>query len=136
MPTDHPSVDSPIIRTGSDGRLQYTPDQRQALLEAFDRGGMSALSFTRQHVIQYQTFIAWVLKRRESMSKPHPSKPTFAEVLLEQPPGGTPAASLRIVLPCGTAIEIGSRAALPLAAELLSTLRCSCSPEACASSSR
>jgi len=79
MPTDDPSSDSPIIRTGSDGRLRYTPEQRQALLEAFDCSGMSALSFTRLHGIQYQTFIAWVRKRREVMPKPHPSEPAFAE---------------------------------------------------------
>ncbi len=126
MPTDDPSSDSPIIRTGSDGRLRYTPEQRQALLEAFDCSGMSALSFTRLHGIQYQTFIAWVRKRREVMPKPHPSEPAFAEVLLEQSPASTSAASLRIILPCGTAIEIASRAALPLAAELLSTLRRPC----------
>jgi hypothetical protein len=60
MPTDDPSSDSQLIRTGSDGRLRYTPHQRLALLEAFDRGGMSAMSFTRLHGIQYQTFIAWM----------------------------------------------------------------------------
>ena len=35
-------------------------------------------------------------------------------------------AALRIVLPCGTALEVASRAALPLAAELLQTLRRPC----------
>ncbi len=69
---DHQSPESQLIRTGSDGRLRYTQGQRQALLEAFDRSGMSALSFTRLHGIQYQTFIIWVRKRREAMSKPHP----------------------------------------------------------------
>ncbi len=39
----------PIIRTGSDGRLRYTPEQRQDLLEAFDRSGLSAMAFSRQH---------------------------------------------------------------------------------------
>lgn len=63
MPTDHPSAQSPIIRTGKGGRLRYAPDQRQALFEVFDRSGMSELSFTRQHGIQYQTFIACVRKR-------------------------------------------------------------------------
>ena len=91
MPTDHQTSDSPIIRTGSGGRLRYTPDQRQALLEAFDRGGMSAMSFTRQHGIQYQTFIAWIRKRREPMSKPCPLEPAFAEAFLKQSPGGDPA---------------------------------------------
>jgi hypothetical protein len=37
------SPDSIIIRTGSDGRLRYSPGQRQDLLEAFDRSGLSAM---------------------------------------------------------------------------------------------
>ena len=49
-----------IIRTGSDGRLRYSPDQRQALLDAFDRGGQSALAFSKHHGVCYQTFIAWL----------------------------------------------------------------------------
>jgi hypothetical protein len=106
MSPDDQSSDSQIVRSGSDGRLRYTLDQRQALLEAFDRSGMSALSFTRLHGIQYQTFIAWVRKRREAVPKPHSSEPAFAEVLLEKPQPDTSAASPRIVLPCGTAIEI------------------------------
>lgn len=122
MPTDHPSAQSPIIRTGKGGRLRYAPDQRQALLEVFDRSGMNELSFTRQHGIQYQTFIACVRKRREAVSTRPLSEPAFAEVLLETPTNAS-AAPLRIVLPCGTAIEIASRAALPLAADLLSTHR-------------
>ena len=65
MPTDPEPAYSSIIRTGNDGRLRYSPDQRQALLDAFDRSGMSAMSFTRQHGVQYQTFIAWIRKRRQ-----------------------------------------------------------------------
>ena len=38
--------------------------------------------------------------------------------MLQEPPPAS-CAALRIVLPCGTALEVSSRAALPLAAELL-----------------
>ena len=56
--SSEPSTDTTIIRTGSDGRLRYTPAQRGELLEAFDRSGLSAMAFSRQHGICYQTFIA------------------------------------------------------------------------------
>jgi len=39
-----PSTETTIIRTGSDGRLRYTAGQRQELLEAFDRSGVSAMA--------------------------------------------------------------------------------------------
>ena len=120
-----PSTDTTIIRSGSDGRLRYTPAQRQELLEAFDRGGLSAMGFSKQHGICYQTFIAWLRKRRQSGAVLPPGIPAFAEVMLqEQPP--TPCSALRIVLPCGTVLEVASRAALPLAAELLQSLRRPC----------
>jgi transposase-like protein len=120
-----PSTDTTIIRTGSDGRLRYTPAQRGELLEAFDRSGLSAMAFSRQHGVSYQTFIAWLRKRRQSGEALLPGVPAFAEVMLQEPPP-TPCAALRIVLPCGTALEVSSRAALPLAAELLQTLRRPC----------
>ena len=114
-----------MIRTGSDGRLRYSPEQRQDLLEAFDRSGQSAMAFSRHHGVSYQTFIAWLRKRREFSAPLPPDTPAFAEVMVQQS-SPIPNAVLRIVLPCGTAIELISRAALPLAAELLSTLRRPC----------
>jgi hypothetical protein len=87
---------------------------------------MSAMSFTRQHGVQYQTFIAWIRKRRQDTIPSETSGPAFAEVLLNGRESALPAGGLRIVLPCGAMLEVGSRAALPLAVELLNTLRRPC----------
>jgi hypothetical protein len=120
-----PSLDTTIIRTGSDGRLRYSPGQRQELLEAFDRSGLSAMAFSKQHGVFYQTFIAWLRKRRQSSEALSPGIPAFAEVMLQEVPPA-PTAALRVVLPCGTALELASRTALPLAAELIQSLRRPC----------
>jgi hypothetical protein len=119
--------DSSIIRAGGDGRLRFTPAQRQELLNAFDRSGLSAMAFARSHGVCYQTFIAWQRKRREQPTLPTThSGPAFAAVLLtDRQPAGQGGA-LRVILPCGSTIEIPSRAALPLAVELLSFLRRPC----------
>lgn len=124
-PSEPATADSSIIRTGSDGRLRYSPAQRLELLEAFDRSGLSAMSFSRQHGVQYQTFIAWLRKRQLKPCAAESEDPAFAEVLLDGP---TPPSSgiLRISLPCGVVMEVATRAALPLAAELLATLRRPC----------
>jgi transposase-like protein len=79
--SSEPSPDTTIIRTGSDGRLRYTPAQRGELLEAFDRSGLSAMAFSRQHGVSYQTFIAWLRKRRQSGEALPPGVPAFAEVM-------------------------------------------------------
>jgi hypothetical protein len=114
-----------IIRTGRDGRLRYTVGQRQQLLEAFDRSGLSAMAFTKQHGVSYQTFIAWLRKQRQAGETLPPDVPAFAEVMIKER-ASPQAPGLRIVLPCGTALEVASRAALPLAAELLQSLRRPC----------
>ena len=50
--SSHPEAgDSTIIRAGSDGRLRYSPAQKQSLLEAFDRSGTSAMAFACQHAM-------------------------------------------------------------------------------------
>jgi transposase-like protein len=121
------SSDSSIIRAGSDGRLRFTPAQRQELLDAFDRSGLSAMAFARSHGVCYQTFIAWQRKRRaEATIAPTHSGPAFAEVLVADRQPARPGAALRVILPCGSTIEIPSRAALPLAVELLTFLRRPC----------
>ena len=63
-------VEPSIIRAGSDGRLRYTPDQRGELRAAFDRSGLSAMAFSSQHGIAYQSFIAWLRRRRRSGAPP------------------------------------------------------------------
>lgn len=122
--SSEPQTDT-IIRTGRDGRLRYTVGQRQQLLEAFDRSGLSAMAFSKQHGVSYQTFIAWLRKQRQAGESLPPDVPAFAEVMIKEP-ASPQAVGLRIVLPCGTALEVASRAALPLAAELLQTLRRPC----------
>ena len=118
-----PAPATTIIRTGSDGRLRFTPEQRAELLDAFARSGLSAMAFARGHGVNYQTFIAWLRKRREAELAP-PAGAAFAELLLDE--SGPAAAGLRVTLPCGAAIELASRAALPLVVELLSLLRRPC----------
>ena len=122
-PPPGPLAEVSIIRTGRDGRLRFTPGQRGELLAAFDRGGQSAMAFARSHGVNYQTFIAWLRKRRQS-GLPAAGGPAFAEVRLE--PASCAAAPLRVILPCGSVVEIGSRAAIPLAVELLTALRRPC----------
>jgi len=79
------------------------------------------------HGVCYQTFIAWQRKRREQATiPPTHSGPAFAEVLVTDRQPVCQSAALRVILPCGSIIEIASRAALPLAVELLSSLRRPC----------
>ena len=79
------------------------------------------MAFARGHGVCYQSLIAWQRKRRERPTIPAThSGPAFAEVLVADRQPACPSAALRVILPCGSIIEIASRVALPLAIELLS----------------
>lgn len=117
---------SEIIRTGSDGRLRFSREHRKNLLAAHARSGLSAMAFASQHGVKYPTFIAWLRKSKEEQPSVSREGPAFAEVFLDRAEASASAAGLRVILPCGALLEIGSRAALPLAIELLSAMRRPC----------
>jgi hypothetical protein len=67
-----------------------------------------------------------VRKYRQNPAVTDVPGPAFAEIHLAGQTYPNPSVALRIVLPCGTVIELASRVALPLALELLSNLRRPC----------
>jgi hypothetical protein len=49
------SVPQTLIRTGSDGRLRFSRQQRDALVDAFEASGVSAMAFAKEHGVDYQS---------------------------------------------------------------------------------
>ena len=77
-------------------RRRTPPSRRAQLLVAFDRSGLSAAAFARQHGIGYTTFCGWRQRRTKT-----PLSPAFVEVeVLER------AAPVELV------IEVGAQARL------------------------
>lgn len=112
---------SSVIRSDRRGRMLISAPQREALLNEFDRSGLSAMAFCRLHGLVYQTFATWVQKRRRRSA----AVPAFAEVIVESREEARPAvidSSLRVSLPGGATIEMSGREQLPLAVELLRQL--------------
>ena len=87
-----------------------TASQRAKLLSAFDRSGLSAAAFAREHRINYTTFCCWRQQRDKSRA------PNFVRV--ELPP---PDTSEDLIVEIGGAVRlrIGSASQIPLAAALL-----------------
>ena len=86
-------------------------------MAAFERSGLSAAAFARQHGIAYTTFCSWRRRRR-------PAMPTvgFAEVELVRPPSPEP-----MVVEWGRArVRLSSPAQLELAVSLLKGLEAAC----------
>ena len=112
-----------VIRSDRRGRMLVSPEQREALLDEFERSGMSGMAFCKLHGLVYPTFATWRKKRRE---RPEPGSPAFAEVVVGE--NAVPSrqsgrsAPLRVSLPSGAVIEVSGRDQLPLLVELLSSL--------------
>jgi transposase-like protein len=88
--------------------------QRAQLLAAFDRSGLSAADFARQHGVRYTTFCGWRQRRDRD-----PAPPAFVQVELAPP---MPPSEL--VIEMGAArLRLVSVEQLPLAARLLQLLQ-------------
>jgi transposase-like protein len=115
-----------VIKSDRRGRLRFTPGQRAAMLEAYDASGLSGPKFAQLHGINYQTFAAWV-QRRKRQAAPAPTGGGLF-TLLEAAVDGRPERGLEVVLPGGARLLIDSRAHLELAAALIRQLQ---SPQPC-----
>ena len=116
---------SSILKADRRGRLRYSPEQRSALIDAYQSSGLSGPRFAAIHGVAYQTLAAWVLKRRKSAGPglPVPSHPAFLSLVpaeLEAPsPVGNP---MELILPGGAKLVITAPGQIPLAAALLREL--------------
>lgn len=95
-------------------RRRTTPARRTQLLARFDRSGLSAAVFARQHRLNYTTFCGW--RQRRSAVK---ASPDFVQV--ELPSLATPA-GLVIELGPSVRMRLADASQIALAAQLLQAL--------------
>ena len=116
-----------LVKFDRRGRLRYAPEQKAALVEAYAKSGLSGPKFAALHGVNYQTFAAWLQKRKRAGSAaalPAPSGLALVEV--EAPAGPCRDGGLCLILPGGTELHLASQAAVPLAASLIRELSRSC----------
>lgn len=128
------SCEEQILKTDALGRVRTPRARREALLEDFEKSGMSGTKFTEFIGIKYQTFASWRQQRRQTRARasqaaegsaPAADAPLrWVEALLEGSAGcgRQSAAALQVHLPGGARLEIADRAQAALAAELLRAL--------------
>lgn len=54
-----------ILRTDVLGRVQTPADLREAILDEFEKSGLSGTKFARARGIKYPTFATWIQERRK-----------------------------------------------------------------------
>ena len=128
-----------VLKSDTNGRVRVPAERREALLDEFEKSGLSAMKFAALVGVKYATFAYWVQRRRklrlvqpdeevaapveqaEVTRKPEPVR--FLEAFSESGRSSL-GASLAIELPGGARVVVDSPAQLPMAVELLGMLNC------------
>jgi hypothetical protein len=115
-----------ILKTDALNRVQVPREQREAILDEFERGSLTGAAFARHYGIKYQTFAGWrqqrFRKRKKAAGSSEPIQ--LAEVVVEAPGSSrvTSSEGLRIELPDGGWMIAHNEAEAALAAVLLNAL--------------
>ena len=109
------------------GRLRFTREQREALLDAFESSGLSGTRFAAAHGVKYQTFATWVQKRKQPAAPlpaghPLPAALALALAEVETCPAAPREAAVELRLPGGIVVAISGRDQVPLAVVLVREL--------------
>jgi transposase-like protein len=110
-----------LVAMGRDGRVRYTTEQRERVLDLFEKSGMSGKSFADKYGIKYPTFALWRRQRRES-SDEEPGGFVLAEFSEESSTAG----QLTLVLPGGIEVRASGEGGADLIAVLIRKLIPSC----------
>ena len=120
MTTTTPTTELTILKTDTLGRVQTSPEHREAWLDAFERSNMSGAAFARLHGIRYTTFASWRKRRKQQRQ----SAAFFEEVEVRHSDPKT--VGLNISLPGGASVTVTRPEQFPQVAALLKYLECTC----------
>jgi len=133
-----------ILKTDGLGRVRTPAAQREALLDAFERSGLSGMKFAALHGVKYPSFANWVQRRKRQRLQGHAgpagasgtppdldpatagstSPLHWLEAVVAGGASGAPPGpgALRLHLPGGVRMEITASDQVPWAARLIQSL--------------
>ena len=120
----HTTLPDEVLKRDALGRVRTPRVRREALVEEFERSGVSAKKFAALVGVNYQTFASWVQGWRKARGQ-HPAAGPVRlwEAVVEgggcgdRDAAGAPG--LWIELPGGSRLSVASPVQLPMAAELI-----------------
>jgi len=114
-----------ILKQDRLGRVRVSEERRKALLEEYERSGMSGQEYAAFVGIKYQTFATWVQKRRRNgnagagEAAAGGGRMQWVEAVVEKSAGG---GVLVVHLGGGAKMEVGDERGAVLAAEVMRQL--------------
>lgn len=118
-------IASEILPTDSRGRVRVSVERREALLDEFEKSGLSGAQFARTVGLKYQTFAYWREQRRRRQpavaAAGKPASVEWLETVIDQAQAAAPLAASRLTvrLPSGAALELAHASQAAVAAALL-----------------
>lgn len=126
------AIETSLIKTDVLGRMHRTPEQRERILDEYERSGLSGPKFAALCGVKYQTFAAW-LARRKSRRQGHPKRQPQRKAATQVrwleasvQPATTSSHGLLLLLPGGARAQISNAHHIALAAALVRALEKPC----------
>jgi len=85
------------------GRRIVNEEERERLLEEYDRSGLTQKKFCKREGINYHTFVTWLGRRRHNGKDETSDAPHFQEIMLA--PRSSGADLLEVALPGGETVR-------------------------------
>lgn len=122
-----------VLKADRKGRVRTPVERRAAILEEYDRSGMSGQAFAAHYGIKYSTFASWLQKRRHQRTGAEPVVGVGLRMVEAMVDSGSLTCSslgtgLRIELPGGACLEMNDERHAGLVAQLLRALAGSSRP--------
>ena len=113
-----------LMKTDRRGRLRYSPEQRAALVDAYQSSGLSGPRFAALHGVNYQTLASWILKRKRTTSSVSPENwsPRLISLIPAEIEGLSASGAtqpLEILLPGGSKLSITAPSQVRLAVAVI-----------------
>jgi len=126
-----------ILKNNTRGRVRTPAQRREALLDEFEKSGLSGAKFSALSGIKYQTFANWVQQRRRkgqtgalssAKGSAKSESVSWLEAVVQQAGDQVEAnrGSLTLHLPGGVRAQLDSARAVALAAALVRALEKPC----------
>lgn len=125
------SIEAPaVLKTEQKGRVRTPAHRREAIVDEFERSGMSGLAFAKQYGIKYPTLASWVQRRQrertgseQKRSKREGSPLRFLEATIASAESPPLDGWIELESPEGFKVRLQHRGQIALAVECLKTLK-------------
>lgn len=116
-----------IMKADRRGRLRYTPEQKQTMIDAYLASGLSAPRFATLHGVNYQTLVSWIRKGKiEGPATPtrslHSALLSLVPAEIDQTCTIGAGCAMEVLLPGGARLLISSPGHVDLAVALIREL--------------